>query len=90
MMSLWLSQGTAVQLGAIGPMILGSTSVALYALLVGALALRWGLGAASGGAWALCLVGVAIPAVLFLRHVGRHHVRVAPTPAAPIALTPRV
>ena len=33
MVSIWLSQGQAVQLGAVGPMILGSASVAFYALL---------------------------------------------------------
>ncbi len=33
MVSIWLSQGEAVQAGAVGPMMLGSSSVALYALL---------------------------------------------------------
>jgi len=33
MVSLWLAQGQAVPIGAVGPMMLGSTSVASYALL---------------------------------------------------------
>jgi hypothetical protein len=33
MVSLWLAQGEAVPLGAVGPMVLGSTSVGVYALL---------------------------------------------------------
>jgi hypothetical protein len=32
MISLWLSQGEAVPAGAVGPMMLGSTSVAAYAI----------------------------------------------------------
>jgi hypothetical protein len=34
MVALWLAQGEAVPTGAIGPMMLGSQSVSLYALLV--------------------------------------------------------
>ena len=33
MVSLWLSQGEAVPSGAVGPMMLGASSVAVYALL---------------------------------------------------------
>ena len=33
MVSLWLSQGPAVPIGATGPMMLGSASVSIYALL---------------------------------------------------------
>ena len=32
MVSVWLSQGEAVQIGAVGPMMLGSGSVAVYAI----------------------------------------------------------
>ena len=34
MVALWLAQGEAVPAGAIGPMMFGSQSVSLYALLV--------------------------------------------------------
>ena len=33
MIALWLAQGEAVQAGAVGPMMLGSSAVAGYALL---------------------------------------------------------
>ena len=84
MVALWVSQGAAVQLGAIGPMILGryhricrwlpltaSTSVAVYAMIVGLAAPTWGIYGAAVGAWLLCLVFVAIPCVLLLRHMAR-------------------
>ena len=45
MASVWLSQGAAVQGGAVGPMILGSTAVPTYGLLFQACALPSGLGA---------------------------------------------
>ena len=33
MISVWISQGEVVQAGAVGPMMLGSSAVSLYALL---------------------------------------------------------
>lgn len=66
MLSLWLSQGQAVPVGAVGPMMLGSTSVATYALLA-SLALPalgpWG----ALPAWLLATLGVSLPAGLWLR-----------------------
>ncbi|MEL6344272.1 MAG: hypothetical protein AAFV53_14230 [Myxococcota bacterium] len=62
MVSLWLSQGEAVQAGAVGPMMLGASSVSAYALLC-----AWSLpalGAALGSAvaWVLAVVTVTVPA----------------------------
>src|SRR5690606_6179878 len=58
MVSLWLAQGEAVPLGAVGPMILGSTSIAGYALA----ALGPGLGAAA--AW---VVGAGVSVATLAR-----------------------
>ncbi len=70
MVALWVSQGEAVPTGAIGPMMLGSQSVSLYALLV-ALAyplLPSGLGLvfASIIAWIFAVVFINLPAWKFL------------------------
>lgn len=67
MVSLWLSQGEAVPTGAAGPMMLGSTSVASYALLAAWL-FPW-LGTAFGAviAWLIAALGVSFPLWLWLR-----------------------
>lgn len=67
MVSLWLSQGEAVPAGAVGPMMLGSSSVAAFALVA-----AWGhpvLGPGLGSllAWGLAALLVTGPAVLWLQ-----------------------
>lgn len=62
MVSLWWSQGRAVQAGAVGPMMLGASSVSAYALLAGLLLPRWGLALGSLGAWVLAVGLVTVPA----------------------------
>lgn len=62
MVSLWWSQGRAVQAGAVGPMMLGASSVSAYALLAGLLLPRWGLVGGSIGAWVLAVALVTVPA----------------------------
>jgi len=67
MVSLWLSQGESVPIGAVGPMILGSTSVAVFALVV-----AWSipqLGAVGGTciAWITAVCAASAPAALWLR-----------------------
>lgn len=61
MLSVWLSQGEAVQAGAVGPMMLGSASVAAYALVArfALPALGW-----SGAvvAWVVAVICVTVPA----------------------------
>lgn len=67
MVALWLAQGQAVPAGAVGPMMLGSSSVATYAL--GAGLLMPALGALPGVlvAWPLAVVLVTVPASRWLR-----------------------
>jgi len=67
MVSVWLSQGSAVSSGAVGPMMLGSSSVALYALV--SVPLFKSLGAPLGAlcAWLIAVVCASYPADLWLR-----------------------
>jgi hypothetical protein len=66
MVGLWLSQGAAVPLGAVGPMMLGATSVGLYALSAlwtfPALGPAWGAAAS----WLIAVGGGSFPAALWL------------------------
>ena len=66
MVSVWLSQGEAVQSGAVGPMMLGSSSVGAYALLC---IWTFPLGTFSGTllAWVLAVSGTSIPAWWWLQ-----------------------
>lgn len=66
MVSLWLAQGEAVPVGAVGPMMLGSASVGAYALLAAALFPTWGLRGAVP-AWLLAVLLVSLPAGAWLR-----------------------
>ncbi|TVR03486.1 MAG: hypothetical protein EA398_05020 [Deltaproteobacteria bacterium] len=70
MVALWWSQGEAVPAGAVGPMMLGSTSVSAFAL--GAAELMPWLGPAAGAAaaWLGAAVAVTLPAWAFLGWVG--------------------
>ena len=66
MVSLWVAQGQAVQVGSVGPMMLGSCSVSGYALLA-----IWtfpAFGAPLGGliAWFLSVLLCSLPAGLWL------------------------
>lgn len=67
MVSLWLAQGEAVPAGAVGPMMLGASGVSVYAML----AARWmpGMGPWIGSfsAWMVAVLGVNVPAALWLR-----------------------
>jgi len=71
MVSLWISQGEAVQVGAVGPMMLGSTSVAAFAV-VGAWSLP-ALGPLLGClvAWASAALLVTVPAWAWLQRRAR-------------------
>ena len=69
MVSLWWSQGEAVQVGAVGPMMLGATSVAAFAVLS-----AWAfpfLGVFLGVvfSWVASAVLITIPSVLWLRRM---------------------
>ena len=67
MVSLWWSQGEAVQGGAVGPMMLGASSVSAYALFAALTLPRWGMGLGSVVAWTLAVVVVTVPAYAWLR-----------------------
>ena len=73
MVSVWLSQGVAVSSGAVGPMMLGSSSVALYALL-SVYAFDW-FGGALGAlcAWLCAICFASLPADRWLHR--RDHAR---------------
>ena len=67
MVSLWLSQGEAVPSGAVGPMMLGASSVAVYALIASVTLPALGLVAGSAVAWVGAAGGVTVPAWLWMR-----------------------
>jgi hypothetical protein len=67
MVSLWLSQGQAVPAGATGPMMLGATSVGVFALLAAWWMPALGPWAGAGAAWAVSVGGVSVPVAVWLR-----------------------
>ncbi len=67
MASLWWSQGEAVPAGAVGPMMLGSTAVAAYALFAAFALPALGPIAGSALSWLAAAAGVTVPAWLWLR-----------------------
>lgn len=66
MVSVWWSQGRAVSGGAVGPMMLGSTSVAVYALAAALLLPSLGALVGTSLAWLLAALGVTVPSTLWL------------------------
>ena len=66
MVSIWLSQGEAVQSGAVGPMMLGSSSVGAYALLC---IWTFPFGTTTGTllAWTLAISTTSVPAWWWLQ-----------------------
>ena len=71
MVSVWLSQGAAVPIGAVSPMILGSSSVSIYALIA-----TWSLPAMSPGigalvAWLASVALISLPSWFFLNWSGQ-------------------
>jgi len=71
MVSIWLAQGEDVQAGAVGPMMLGSTSVSVYALASAWLFPQLGPWLGSAGAWVLSIVLVSIPCWMWTRRAPR-------------------
>lgn len=63
MVSLWAAQGRAVPQGAVGPLMLGSTSVAVFALLAGQFMPRYGPVPGAALAWLLAVGTVTLPAI---------------------------
>jgi hypothetical protein len=69
MVALWIAQDAAVPLGAVGPMMLGSTSVSAFALLAAALIPVVGPVPGSFLAWTGSVLGVTLPAWWFLERL---------------------
>ena len=70
MVGLWLAQGQAVPQGAVGPLMLGSSSVAVFALLAGSLMPRFGPWLGALGAWLLAVGAVTLPALIWQARQG--------------------
>ena len=71
MVSLWLSQGEAVQAGAVGPMMLGATSVSVFAILAAWLVPMLGVGWGCALAWLGAAIGFTYPAWAWLERQSR-------------------
>ena len=67
MVSLWLSQGPSLPTNAVGPMMLGSTSVALYALCAPTFFQSLGPGWGAVVAWTLAVSCGSLPAYLWIK-----------------------
>jgi hypothetical protein len=67
MVSVWMSQGQAVSSGAVGPMMLGSLSVALYALSAPLLFQSMGPVFGALCAWLIAVLFGSLPAYQWLR-----------------------
>lgn len=74
MASLWLSQGRAVPAGAVGPMMIGSSSVALFALSAPYLYVHFGVGLGSLSAWFFAAIGASVPSYLWVKRAQRQSV----------------
>jgi hypothetical protein len=71
MLALWVSQGEAVPAGAVGPMMLGSTSVSAFALLAATLMPHVSPAPGALLAWLGAVLLVTLPAWLFLESRSR-------------------
>lgn len=61
MVALWWSQGEAVQAGAVGPMMLGASAVASYAVFAGFLMPWLGIAAGAACAWFAAVLTTTVP-----------------------------
>jgi len=69
MASLWISQGESVQSGAVGPMMLGSSSVSAFALAAAVTFPLLGPALGTAAAWVVAVAVVTVPAWLWLRRL---------------------
>jgi len=73
MVTLWMAHGEHVGAGAVGPMMLGGTSVSAFALIaswsIPTLGTYWG----SALAWCLAVMAITVPAWAWLNHIGSIH-----------------
>jgi len=61
MVSLWIAQGRSVPVGATGPMMLGSTSVSIYALICIVVFPSFGVWVGSLVSWLLSVILYSVP-----------------------------
>lgn len=66
MVSIWISQGEAVQGGAVGPMMLGSSSVSVFALLAIVIFPVFGPFVGSIISWILAVLCTSVPSAIWL------------------------
>jgi hypothetical protein len=66
MVSVWMAQGEAVQAGAVGPLMLGSASVSLYAIVAAFSIPALGVWVGCATAWLLAVGGISIPSWYWL------------------------
>ncbi|MAA79125.1 MAG: hypothetical protein CL916_07675 [Deltaproteobacteria bacterium] len=66
MVSVWISQGESVQGGAVGPMMLGSSSVSVFALLAIILFPIFGPFGGSVVSWVLAVLCTSVPSAIWL------------------------
>lgn len=66
MVSLWVAQGQAVTVGAVGPIVLGSSSVGAFALLAATLVPALGPGPGVVASWLAAVLAVSLPAAGWL------------------------
>lgn len=71
MVSLWLAQGEAVPAGAVGPMMLGSTSVSTFCLLTTLTYPAFGAPLGTVIAWIAAAIGVTLPVSFGLQRLAR-------------------
>lgn len=76
MVSLWFSQGSAVPTGAVGPMMLGSSSVSVFALLTPWLYPMLGAGWGALIAWLIAALGASVPSYLWVSSRARERTMV--------------
>jgi len=73
MVTLWVAHGEHVGAGAVGPMMLGGTSVSAFALIatwsIPTLGVHWG----SALAWCLAVMAITVPAWAWINHLGAAH-----------------
>ena len=61
MVSLWWTHGEAVGAGAVGPMMLGGTSVSGFAIGAAMLIPTFGVGVGSTVVWLTAVAGITVP-----------------------------
>ena len=71
MVSVWMAQGEAVPAGAVGPMMLGSTSVSLFSVLSILLLGLYGPIIGCLLSWGISVILVSVPAAIWLRHLSK-------------------